>query len=213
MDIYASDEEKGEDIKRWWRENGRSVITGIVLGSALIFAGRFWLTYQQTQAENAAIAYHQLTSLVKEGDDTGADQKNQLLLSDYSATPYAVFSAFEMATQAVNKADYASAKNYLEWVKDNADLSGHVEIARLRLAKLLLAEQSYDAAQALVTESTSDSFSSLFSELQGDIYAVQGQYTDARAAYQSAVLTLVDGEPRQVILNIKIDDMAVANDS
>ena len=39
MDIYASDEEKGEDIKRWWRENGLSVIAGVILGVAILLVG------------------------------------------------------------------------------------------------------------------------------------------------------------------------------
>lgn len=38
MDIYASDDEKGEAIKNWWRENGRSVITGVVLEQLLFLA-------------------------------------------------------------------------------------------------------------------------------------------------------------------------------
>ena len=91
MDIYASDDEKGEDIKRWWRENGRSVIAGSILGIAIIFSGRYWLNYQQVQAENAAITYQQLTSLVAQGNQNDADEKNQVLLSKFSSTPYAVF--------------------------------------------------------------------------------------------------------------------------
>lgn len=213
MDIYASDDEKGEDIKRWWRENGRSVIAGSILGIAVIFAGRYWLTYQQVQAETAANTYQQLTSFIAEGQQSDAEDKNQLLISEFASTPYAVFAALEMASQAASNNDNAAAKTYLQWIIANATLSGHVEIARLRLAKLFLAETDYDNSLALVNESNSESFASLFSELRGDIYADQGKLIEARAAYQSASLSLVDGEPRRVLLNMKIDDMAVANDS
>ena len=47
MDIYASDEEKGEEIKRWWRENGLSVMLGIAFGIAALVGGRYWLTQKQ----------------------------------------------------------------------------------------------------------------------------------------------------------------------
>lgn len=213
MDIYASDDEKGEDIKRWWRENGRSVIAVSILGIAVIFAGRYWLGYQQTQSENAAITYQQLTNLVAEGQHEGADEQNQLLLSEFATTPYAVFAALEMANQAITDDDDESAKSYYEWVINNAKLNGHVEIARLRLAKLYLAEDNYEKAIQLVSESTSESFSSLYSELRGDIFAEQGQNLEARAAYQSAILNVVEGEPRRIILNMKIDDMAVVDAS
>lgn len=213
MDIYASDDEKGEDIKRWWRENGRSVIAGTIIGVAIILSGRYWLNFQQVQAENAANTYQQLTNLVAQGKQNDADEKNQILLSKFASTPYAVFAAFEMASQAVNNDDTASAKSYLEWVMTNATLTGHIEIARLRLAKLFLAEEDFDTALTLISESSSDSFLSLFAELRGDVLSAQGEVVKARAAYQTAVLRLVEGEPRRVLLNIKIDDLAVADDS
>ena len=213
MDIYASDDEKGEDIKRWWRENGRSVIAGSILGIAVIFSGRYWLSYQQVQSENAANTYQQLSILIADGKQNDADDKNQLLLSEFSSTPYAVFAAFDMANQATSNDDSEAAKSYLEWVIVNATLTGHVEIARLRLAKLFLDEADYENAVSLTNESNSDSFASLFSELRGDIFSAQGKLMEARTAYQSSIVTLVEGEPRLVLLNMKIDDMAIADDS
>ncbi len=213
MDIYASDDEKGEDIKRWWRENGRSVIAGTIIGVAIILSGRYWLNFQQVQAENAATTYQQLTSFVAQGKQNDADEQNQILLSKFASTPYAVFAAFEMAGQAVDNGDNASAKSYLEWVMANATLTGHMEIARLRLAKLFLAEEDFDNALSLIAESSSDSFTSLFAELRGDVLSAQGESVQARAAYQTAVLSLVEGDPRRVLLNMKIDDLAVADDS
>ena len=213
MDIYASDDEKGEDIKRWWRENGRSVIAGSILAIAVIFAGRYWLSYQQIQSESAANSYQQLTHLIAEGKQSDADDQNQLLLSKFASTPYAVFAAFEMASQAISNDDSKAATSYLEWVIANAALTGHVEIARLRLAKLFLAEANYENALSLTSESSSASFASLFAELRGDIFSAQGKLMEARAAYQSSIVSLVEGEPRRVLLNMKIDDMAVADDS
>jgi predicted negative regulator of RcsB-dependent stress response len=213
MDIYASDDEKGEDIKRWWRENGRSVIAGSILGLAIIFAGRYWLGYQQTQSEKAANNYQQLTSLVAAGKQDEAAEQNALLIDKFSSSPYAIFSAFEMAGQAIFNDDLSTAKSHLEWIVANASLNGHVEIARLRLAKLFLAEADYEKALSLANESKSDSFASLFAELRGDVFAAQGQFIEARAAYQSAMLTLIEGEPRSVLLNMKIDDMAVVDAS
>jgi len=213
MDIYASDDEKGEDIKRWWRENGRSVIAGSILGLAIIFAGRYWIGYQQNQSEKAANSYQQLTILVADGKQDDAVEQNNLLASEFSSSPYAVFAALEMASQAVSDNDNKTAKSYLEWVIKNASLSGHIEIAQLRLAKLFLAEANYEKALSLANESKSASFASLFAELRGDALSVQGKQVEARAAYQSAILSLVDGEPRRVLLNMKIDNMAVVDAS
>ncbi|RKZ79621.1 MAG: hypothetical protein DRQ35_03900 [Gammaproteobacteria bacterium] len=211
MDIYASDEEKGEEIKQWWRDNGTSVIVGCLLGVAVLFGGRYWMTYQQTNAENASNAYQQMASYLADDNYPEAENATQLLLNDYASTPYAVFAAFEMAEQSLSNGDSATTKTYLKWVIANAKLSGQAEIARLRLAKLLVSEAQYQQALELVEQSQLATFDSLFSELRGDIYAAQGQEIEARAAYQSALLMLNQGEPRQVILQLKLDDMTAGS--
>jgi len=210
MDIYASDEEKGEEIKQWWRDNGRSVITGCILGAAIIIGGRYWLTYQQTVTSNASIAYQQVVIAINDDDQTIAEDKTQQLFSEFSGTPYAVFAAFEMAAQSTNS---TSAQSYLEWVMANADLSAHKELARLRLAQLLMSDEKFDQSLTLIDESESPAYSSLLSELRGDIYVAQGNAVAARAAYQIAILDLLQGEPRKQLLQVKLDDVAQSNDS
>ena len=209
MDIYASDDEKGEEIKQWWRDNGRAVLIGIVFGAALIFSGRYWLNYQTTLAEQASLSYQQLSTFLTEDKKTEADEQMQLLLSEFSSTPYAIFAAFDMAQKAVVVNDNEAAKTYLQWVIDHAELAGHKALAQLRLSKLLLAESKFDLALDLVTQPTSASFTSLFAEVQGDILVAQGKDSDARAAYQTAMMTLGQGQPRQSILQLKLDDVAI----
>jgi predicted negative regulator of RcsB-dependent stress response len=209
MDIYASDDEKGEEIKQWWRDNGRAVIIGIVFGAALLFSGRYWLNYQTTLAEQASTTYQQLVTSLTEDNKVEADEKTQLLLSDFSSTPYAVFAAFDMAKKAVELNDNETAKTYLQWVIDHAELSGHKALAQLRLSELLLLESKFDLALALVAQPTSVSFTSLFSELQGDILVAQGKDSEARSAYQTAMMTLAQGQPRQSIIQLKLDDVAI----
>lgn len=209
MDIYASDDEKGEEIKQWWRDNGRAVIIGIVFGAALIFSGRYWLNYQTTLAEQASLSYQQLATLLTEDKKAEADEKIQQLFSEYSATPYAVFAAFDMAKKAVELNDMEAAKTYFQWIIDHAELTGHKELAQLRLSELLLSESKFDLALELVTKPTSVSFTSLFAEVKGDILVAQGKDSEARTAYQTAMMTLGQGQPRQSILQLKLDDVAI----
>jgi len=205
MDIYASDEEKGEEIKQWWRDNGRSVIVSCLLGVAVLFGGRYWMTYQQTAASNASVAYQQVMIALNNDKVSDAEDKTQQLFSEFASTPYAVFAAFEMAAQATDK---VAAQSYLEWVMANADLTAHKELARLRLAQVLMSNDKYDQSLALIAESESVAFSSLLAELRGDILVAQGNSADARAAYQTAMIDLIEGEPRKGIIQFKLDDVA-----
>ena len=101
MDIYASDDEKGEAIKNWWRENGRSVVTGVVLGGAIIFGGRYWINFQQAKTEQAAAMYQQVQMNLSDADLTAAEDLTQELMQTHSATPYAAFASLELAAEQV----------------------------------------------------------------------------------------------------------------
>ena len=208
MDIYASDEEKGEEIKQWWRDNGRSVIMGCVLGLAVIFSGRYWINYQHTLSSNASLTYRQVAIAISEGETSLAEDKTQQLLSEFSSTPYATFAAFEMAVQSTEKGDSTSAQAYLEWVLTNAELLAHKELARLRLAQLLMSSEQFEQSLDLIKQSESTAFTSLLEELRGDIFVAQGNIAEARKAYQSAMIDLMQGEPRKGILQFKLNDVA-----
>ncbi len=211
MDIYASDEEKGEEIKQWWRDNGTSVVLICALAVAAIFGTRYWISYQQSVTESASMLYQSVISSVSTDNLDSADASSKTLMNEYSSTPYAVFSALEMA-ELFADSDSKSSQAYYSWVIDNAELEGHIEIARLRLARLLLNESQLDDALAVIDESTSSGFTSLFSELRGDIYSAKNEKSQAHAAYQLAIANLAQGEPRQQLLELKLDATALSND-
>jgi len=208
VDIYASDEEKGEEIKQWWKDNGRSVILGCVFGAAIIFSGRYWFSYQDEQALTASQSYQELVSLLAQDNMPLAETISQKLLADFSSTPYAIFSAFEMAAYAVKSGDSSSAPFFLNWIMEHAGLAAHKELARLRLAKVLVGDAQYEEALSLILDSDSQAYSSLFTELKGDILVAQGNISEARAAYESTRVNLIEGEPRKQLLQIKLNDIA-----
>ncbi|MDT8310771.1 MAG: tetratricopeptide repeat protein, partial [Methylophaga sp.] len=190
MDIYASDEEKSEAIKQWWRENGMAVVTGVALGIIAIFGSRYWFDYQTSQAEQAAGIYQQALVTMREGDLQQAESTVSELKTEFSGTPYAAFAATEMATQLANDGDLDAAMQQLQWVIDNADLAAQQDLARLRLARLTMDADDFDGALKLIEQAQTKGFTSLFAELQGDIYAAQNSAEQAHQAYQRALNSL-----------------------
>lgn len=212
MDIYASDEEKSEEIKRWWRENGTSVVVGIALGVMTIFGGRYWFSLQDAKSEQAAGIYQQSLMTLSIGDIALAEESVQTLMNEHARSAYAAFAAMEIAALFAAEKEIASAREYLQWVYDNGRLAAHKELAALRLARLMIDAEEYDAALALLQQSSDSGFASLVSELKGDIFTLQQQRKQARAAYQSAIASLSPNDPREGLLEMKRDDVAVTDD-
>jgi predicted negative regulator of RcsB-dependent stress response len=208
VDIYASDEEKGEDIKRWWRENGLAVMAGIALGIAGLVGGRYWLNQQAMNTTQASSLYQQANVYLSEGKVNDAATSVDKLFGDFSNTPYATFAAFDMAKNSLANDDINGAKAYLEWVISHAKLMGQKEIAKLRLSQLQLNESNFDEALATSNLGETTAFKSLFDELKGDIYLAHGKTAEAASAYRAAKMMLDENEPRGLILKLKLDDIA-----
>jgi predicted negative regulator of RcsB-dependent stress response len=212
MDIYASDEEKAEAIKQWWRDNGVSVVTGVVLGIAVIFGGRYWLSHQDAQNAEASAVYFQAVEASKT-DTQVLTAATDELMSAYPSSAYSVFGALQSADTAAKAGDYEKAGSYLHWVLDNAKLSAHQELARYRLAKLTFEQGNAEAALQLLTASDSAAFESLIAELEGDIQMAQGDAQAAQQAYEKAMTAAEPNDSRQGLLQIKLDDVATPNES
>jgi predicted negative regulator of RcsB-dependent stress response len=213
MDIYASDEEKAEAIKQWWRENGRSVVIGVVLGIAGIFGVRYWMNYQQVQTQQAAMIYQQAIMSVSNQESEAAQASTEKLMQDNKNSAYAVFAALQMAQEASEAGEYDKARDYLRWVVENAELSGHKALAKLRLAKVEFDNGELEQALEQVESNDVNAFESLFAELKGDINTAQGNAELAQAAYKVALEGLSPGEPRHTLIEMKLDDVAVADES
>ncbi len=209
MEGYKTDEEQVEQLKKWWDENGKSIVGGIALGLVAIFGWRGWQDHIVVQGENASDLYEQMTADIREGKGTDteieaiANQLNQ----DYKSTPYSTFSSLLQAREAVEKDDIGAAKNHLQWVLDNTDNDEFRHLARIRLSRLLLVEGDKDAALSLIEKVDTGKFASGYHELRGDILLQQGDPKAAQDAYRQALATQNSTRGNQSIVQMKLDDL------
>jgi len=205
MEQYT-DDERVEDLKKWWKENGASIIVGIALGVIAIFGWRYWNSYRDAQAETASRAYDAFIEAVEKPDASPARQLGQTVITDFPKSPYAALSALRLAKLAVDGGDHAAASQQLEWVIGNARLDEFKDIARLRLARVKLAAGQTAEAEKLLEGVTTASLSAEREELKGDL-ALAGKNPDkARTAYAAALAA--SGGNR--LLQLKLDNLAAA---
>ncbi len=201
MTDFKTDEEKAEDIKRWWKENGTSVIAGVALAIAGLFGWEYW---QSNKIQNAEAASADYLIASREADKAVAQQQLANLRDNYSSTPYAAMAALQSAKLHAEEGKDQEAATALQWVIDNSSEAEYQEVARLRLARVHIAMKKYDEALALTKYDYGDGFESLLDELRGDIFAAQSKVDDARKAYERAILT--DGGANELI-QMKLDNL------
>lgn len=205
VDVNLSEEEQVEALKKWWKENGKSVAAGIIIGLGGVFGWQYWTQHQQEVAEQASAQFEQLSQSVESQSPAAVNQAESLIASNQGSA-YAVFAALDLAKVKYQQGDVNGAKAQLQWVLDNGDDPSLKQIARLRQARILLDEGQVDAAAALIEQAPQDNYRGDVAELRGDIALKRGDKMAARQAYKEAIEYKVSNN---ALVQMKFDDLAV----
>ncbi|AOJ74174.1 hypothetical protein WM16_14470 [Burkholderia ubonensis] len=203
---YHDEQESIESLKAWWARWG-NLTTWIVLAALVVAAGfNGWNFWQRRQAAQASGLYEQVQKAAASNDKATMARAAADMEDKYSGTPYAQMTALAAAKVLYAAGDAAGAKAQLQWAVDHAKDDEYKQIAKLRLASLLLDEKAYDAGLALLSGTPIDAFKGLVADRRGDLLAAQGKADDARAAYKLALDSLPkeDMSARQLV-QFKLD--------
>jgi predicted negative regulator of RcsB-dependent stress response len=206
VSVYQTEEEQIEAIKKWWKENGKSIIAGVVIGLGGVLGWQAWGQYRDSLGGQAAQHFQQLAGAMETGAAGVALAQGEQLISEYDGTPYAVFAALELARLHVDEGDNAQARRRLQWAMDNAGDEGLAQIARLRLVRVMLDDGDLEEADRLLQQPLDPSFAGAAAELRGDLAHARGDADAARDGYEEA-LQLGVGDT--TVVQMKLDDLPV----
>ena len=207
MDVYKTEDEQIEAIKKWWRENGFSIIAGVAIGFTAIFGWRAWDNHTIMQAEAASTLNQQMVSASRENDSENVRIYAERIIADHESSTYAVFASLMLAKLAAESNDLANAETQLRWAMQTNSQAEIEHIIRLRLSRVLIAMDKLDMASDSLNISDVGEFKSRYEELRGDILVKQGKFTEAQQAYQSALASSTATGDARTNLQMKLDDL------
>ena len=181
-----TEEEQVEKLKAWLKENGLSIIAGIVIGVGGLGGYRYWDHVQKTTAEQASSHFTQMIEALDASNSDDVQQHARALIDEYSTTEYAVMAHFAMAKSYLSNREYEKAEESLRQVVGSAGQEPLGYLARTRLAAVQMQRELYDQAIMTLQIDFPGSFAARVDELRGDIYSRQGNSAAAIQAYRKA---------------------------
>jgi predicted negative regulator of RcsB-dependent stress response len=214
MAVYDREEqERVDDLKAWWTRWGNTV-SWIAIGVAVVIVGvQGWRYWQASRADAASALYFAVSQAGRAGDAAKAKDAMATLVAQYGGTEYAPRAALLYAKQLWSAGDREGARAQLQWVVDRADDEDLKQIARYRIAEVLLDEKKVDEALKMLDAKHADAYAGLYADLRGDALAAGGRVDDARAAYQSALAKLDPKTPYRTFVQVKLDALGGAPDA
>jgi predicted negative regulator of RcsB-dependent stress response len=205
VEIYDTEEEQVEALKRWWKENATATIVGLGMGIVIILGWNYWQNHKKEQATQASLIYDQLLKAVDQDKKESVEKLAERTQEQFKGTEYATFSGLFQAKLKYQQGDVAAAKQILKTIaaEPNKQLSN---IAKIRLVRLMLDTGEYEQGLQLINEVDANaalSYSANYDELVGDLYVALDRLDEARTSYQNA---LRNGQPSP-LLQFKIDDL------
>lgn len=197
-------------IKDWWRQYGNLVVLVLVVASLTASALYGWRYYRNEQSLAAVTLYQQMGQAERANDAKRVRDIAAQIVDKYASTPYAGMAALAGARASFGTGDLAAAKKQLQWVVDHARDDEMRDVARLRLAGVLLDEKNYPEALKLAEAKPVESFAALYADMKGDILVAQGKPADARTAYQLALNKSAPQSQYRTLVQLKLDALGDA---
>jgi len=209
--MAAFDLEEQEQIatlKAWWEKWGNLLTIGAVVLAVSVVGWRGWEYYSKKQSGEASVIYATLMQAVEVKDAQKIREASGIIAERFGSTAYADLSALLAAEAQASAGDRASAKTKLEWAAEKGNDPLTRDLARLRLAAVLLDEKAYDAALKQLSVKPNKAFAVRYADLRGDVLVAQGKPADALAAYKEALDGLGSEQGSQAfksVLELKVD--------
>lgn len=182
-----SEDQQVEELKKWWNQNGKSVLMAVAIGLTAFAGGRYYLDNQAAKAEQASALYDAAIDAVEQENFGAAVEKGSALIGQFSGTPYSSLAALALAKVKYEQNELGAAQAFLQGVVDKADDLALVHIARQRLARVMWEQGNTQQAFDLIKDINDPEFATSYAELRGDLLVALGRADEARQAYQSAL--------------------------
>ena len=206
MADHMQDEADLEALKRWWDENGKGIVSAVVVA---VLGTVGWQQYQgftASQAEAASDLYATMLAIQLE-EDSDADQFLALaaqLKDEHSGSTYARFGAMLEARHAVDGGDLDGAESALRWALTAGDTRSDVgQLIQLRLARVL-ADQGKETEALAILAQGSAAFPVAYAQAEGDIHLAAGRPEAALVAYRQGRDLATELGQYSVVLDNKV---------
>ncbi|AWP54554.1 TPA: YfgM family protein [Haemophilus influenzae] len=185
MAYSIEEEQEINQLKDWWKENGKTIIVAFILGVGGMFGWRYWQAHQAEQIAQASAQYDALINSVQQDEQAKKANIEQFVQAN-SKTAYAVFALLDEAKKATEKQDFSAAEANLNQALTQSQDEVLTSIIALRLSAVQFQLGQLDNALTILNQVKGESFNARKAILTGDIQVAKGDKVAAKNSFEQA---------------------------
>ena len=185
MAYSIEEEQEINQLKDWWKENGKTIIVAFILGVGGMFGWRYWQAHQAEQIAQASAQYDALIYSAQQDEQAKKANIEQFVQAN-SKTAYAVFALLDEAKKVTEKQDFAAAEANLNQALTQSQDEVLTSIVALRLSAVQFQLGQLDNALTTLNQVKGESFNARKAMLTGDIQVAKGDKVAAKNSFEQA---------------------------
>ena len=185
MAYSIEEEQEINQLKEWWKENGKTIIVAFILGVGGMFGWRYWQAHQAEQIAQASAQYDALINSVQQDEQAKKANIEQFVQAN-SKTAYAVFALLDEAKKATEKQHFSAAEANLNQALTQSQDEVLTSIVALRLSAVQFQLGQLDNALSTLNQVKGESFNARKAILTGDIQIAKGDKVAAKNSFEQA---------------------------
>ncbi|MEH2922373.1 YfgM family protein [Samsonia erythrinae] len=205
MEVYTTENEQVDALRRFLAENGKALVVGVVLGVGALVGWRFWQNHQSESTLAASASYQQVTQQLAEGKAEAVAATEKFTAGNNNT--YGALASLELARHYVEQKDFAKAAQQLIQAQSQTKDADLLAVVNLRLARVQLQENKADEALKTLDAIKLEGWAAQAAEIRGDVLVSKGDNQAARDAYNKG-LSSNPSQAQQALLRMKLNNLS-----
>ncbi|MCW2486171.1 YfgM family protein [Candidatus Symbiopectobacterium sp. NZEC127] len=204
MEVYTTENEQVDALRRFLIENGKALVVGIVLGIGALVGWRYWQNHQSEGAMSSSLAYQQASEALAKGDAPGVSAAEKFAVENKNS--YGVLSSLQLARYHADKGEFAQAETQLRTALTQTKDVDLQALTALRLARVQVQQGKADDALKTLDTIKQAGWAAMVADVRGDALVSKGDNAAARAAYDKGVAANPP-QALQALLRMKLNNL------
>ena len=205
MEVYSTENEQVDALRRFFIENGKALAIGVVIGIGALLGWRYWQNHQQAEMTGASQSYQQASEALTGGKADGVALAEKFI--EKNANNYGVLAALQLAQHEVDQKNFAKAEQQLAWAQGQTKDENLKSLIDLRLARVQLQENKLDDALKTLDLIKATGWVAMAQDIRGDVLVKKGDVKGAREAYSKGLASDAS-QSLQGLLRMKLNNLS-----
>lgn len=185
MEVYSNENEQVDALRRFFANNGKALVVGVVLGVGALAGWRFWSNHQDGSFRETSAAYQQVTSALDASKPNTLDAVSKF--ASENSNTYGALAALDLAKQYVDQNQLDKAAAQLQTGLKATQDANLLAVLNLRLARIQLQQKQADEAIKTLDAVKGEGWTAIVADIRGEALLSKGDAQGAREAWSKGI--------------------------